>query len=68
MHGFAKLVDPEGNVFFGEWRNHKRFGRGIQFKMNEKLFLLEFYEADGKLAKRLKRAEQKADRIHWKIP
>lgn len=43
-------------------------GRGIQYRRSDHLYLVEFYDADGKLTRRLRRAEQRADRCHWRLP
>ncbi len=47
-----RLIAPNGDVFYGDWRSHKRFGRGIQYRAADRLFLVELYE-DGKLTKRM---------------
>ena len=66
VNGYGRLIAPNGDIFFGEWLQHKRCGRGIQLRASDQLFLVELY-TDGKLGKRMRRADQKAERIHWRL-
>ena len=66
VNGSGRLVAPNGDIFYGDWKQHKRFGRGIQFRAADRLYLVELYD-DGKLTKRMRRAEQKKDRLHWRV-